>query len=94
MVTMTERAGELLQQIQEEQGLSEAPRLVNEEGRLALTVSPSNPDDQVLYHEGTPVLRVAAEAAAALDGYMLAAEETPEGARLAIVQETSPNGPA
>jgi hypothetical protein len=93
MVTLTERAGELLQKIQEEQGLPDAPRLVTDDGRLALTISPADSDDQVLYHDGRPVLRVAADAAAALDGYTLAAEETPEGARLAIVQEQSPNGP-
>lgn len=94
MVMMTERAGALLQQIQSENGLSDAPRLIADEGRLALTVSPGDADDEVLYHEGQPVLRIAADAAAALNGCTLAAEETPEGARLTIQQGGSPNGRA
>lgn len=94
MVMMTERAGELLQKILDDQGLPEAPRLIADEGRLALTVSPPDTGDEVLYHEGKPVLRVAADAAAALNGCTLTAEDTPEGARLTILQEGSPNGRA
>ncbi len=92
MVTITERAGALLQQVQQEQGLTEPPRLVREQEQLALTVSPPDPRDDILYHDGQPVLRVAPEAAAALSGCTITTQESDQGAQLAIIQKRSPDG--
>jgi hypothetical protein len=92
MVTMTERAGALLEQIQQEQGLHEPPRIERDADHLALTVSAPSPDDEVLYHGETPVLRIAPEAVAFLAGCTITTQETPEGTQLAIVQGESPNG--
>jgi hypothetical protein len=94
MVSLTERAGALLEQIQEDQGLTEPPRIVREADHLSLTVTPPEPGDDVLYHGETPVLRVAPEAAATLAGCTITTQDTPDGTQLAITRERSPDGTA
>lgn len=92
MVTLSDRAGALLQRIQQEQSLPEPPRLVYEAEQFAITVSPSEPEDEVLYHGDEPVLRVAPEAVDALAGCTITAEETVDGPRFTIVREQPPDG--
>jgi hypothetical protein len=95
MVTMTDRAGELLHRLQEAESLNEPLRLVSDEGTLALTASNPDPADEILYHGDAPVLRVSPDAATALTGCTLATKDTPEGPRLAILrEEESPDGRA
>jgi hypothetical protein len=92
MVTLTERAGVLLHELQEAEGLTEPPRIVPQAGQLTLSRSPAEPQDEILYHEETPVLRLAPEAAAALVGCTITTRETPDGVQLAVVSGQSPNG--
>jgi hypothetical protein len=92
MVTMTDRAAEILQQLQVEQDLPNPPRLVSEHGSIALTSSPPEPDDSVVYHDEVPILRMTPEVESALSGSTITTEETPSGTRLAIVPDMSPDG--
>jgi hypothetical protein len=94
MVTLTERAGALLEQVQSEQGLSAPPRLVQQGASLSLTTSAPDPADDVLYHGEKPVLRVAPDAAAALADCTITTQDTPQGTQLAIVRDRSSDGRA
>jgi hypothetical protein len=75
-----------------EQGLPDPPRLVREQGSIALTISPPEPEDHVLYHDEDPVLRMTPEVESSLSGCTITTEETPSGTRLAIISDMSPNG--
>jgi hypothetical protein len=92
MVMMTDRAAEILQQLQVEQGLPDPPRLVREQDSIALTTTPPEPEDRILYHGEDPVLRMTPEVESALSGCTITTEETPSGTRLAIVSDMSPDG--
>jgi hypothetical protein len=92
MVTMTDHAAEILQRLQMEQGLSDPPRLVREQGNIALTTTPPEPEDHILYRDEVPVLRMTPEVEMALSGATITTEETPSGTRLAIVADMSPDG--
>jgi len=92
MVTLTERAGAVLQQMRAEQGLSEPLRIISQGGQLTLTAAPPDPEDEILYHDETPVLSVPPEAANALAGSTITTEDTPNGTRLAIVPAGSAEG--
>jgi hypothetical protein len=92
MVTMTDRAAEILQRLQVEQGLPNPPRLVNEQGNIALTSTPPEPDDSVVYRDEVPVLCMTPDVESALAGSTITTEETPSGTRLAIVSDMSPDG--
>ncbi len=85
MVAMTETAGELLQQVQTTQGFSSTLRMETDASGLIIGVSEPQPDDEVLFHDGQPVLRLSADAAAALAGCTITTEESPEGTQLAIL---------
>jgi hypothetical protein len=92
MVTMTDRAAEVLQELQREQGLADPPRLVREQGSITLTATPPEPEDHIVYHDETPVLRMTAEVESVLAGATITTEETPSGIRLAIVSGMAPDG--
>jgi len=92
MVTMTDRAAEVLQRLQMEQGLADPPRLVREQDSIALTTTPPEPEDHVLYRGDTPVLRMSSEVEMALAGSTITTEETSTGTRLAIVSSPSLDG--
>ncbi|MGD9895300.1 MAG: hypothetical protein AB7R89_23230 [Dehalococcoidia bacterium] len=92
MVTMTDRAAEILQQLQTEQGLADPPRLVSEQGSIALTTTPPEPEDHILYRGETPILRMTPEVESVLADATITTEETPSGVRLAIVSNMSPDG--
>ncbi len=87
MVVMTEGAGSLLQHIHAEQGLSNTLRLVLEQGEPVVGTSEPASNDAVLFHNGTPVLRLSPDAATALDGCIVGTHDTPEGPALAIISD-------
>ena len=93
MVTVTERAGALLEPVPADQGLTAPPRIVGEADQLTLIVSPES-DDELLDHGATPVLRLAPQVAATLAGCTITTPEPPDGAEFAVMQARSPDGRA
>jgi|GEM_PF-3040790 hypothetical protein len=85
MVAITEPAGALLQRLQIEAALPNPLRIVTADDGFVVGVTPPAADDEVLYYEGTPVLRIAADASAALAGCTIATQDTPEGPVLTIL---------
>ena len=85
MVALTERAGALLQRMQTAQLLPATLRMVVSEGELVVGTSAATPNDEVLFYDGVPVLRLSAEAAAALAGCTVTTRDTDTGPSLAIV---------
>ena len=94
MVTVTERAGALLEPVPADQGLTEPPRIVHEADQLTRTGSPPESDDELLDHGATPVLRLAPAVAATLAGGTITTPEPPAGAEFAVMHERSPDGRA
>jgi Fe-S cluster assembly iron-binding protein IscA len=85
MVTITEGAAALLAHIQTGQETPSTLRVIVEEGELVIGRSEAAQDDEVYFHGGEPVLRLAADAAKALAGCTVDREETTEGPTLAIL---------
>ncbi|HEY4028315.1 MAG TPA: hypothetical protein VGO86_17950 [Candidatus Dormibacteraeota bacterium] len=54
------------------------------DGRLAFTASPPDPNDQVVEDQGHEILRIAEPISRELDGHSLDRVETAEGPRLTI----------
>lgn len=97
MVRLTDDAGSLLRRIQERQTDSGTLRMVNEAGELVLGTSAAAAGDEVLFHQGVPVLSLSAAAAAMLVGYTIGIEQTGEGPTLQVIppdqpSETPPTG--
>lgn len=84
MVTITDTAGSLLQQVQADQE-GRLLRVETDAAGLVIGTSAPRTDDQVLFHDGQPVLRLSPEAATALAGCTIDTQETAEGAQLTIV---------
>jgi hypothetical protein len=85
MATLTERAGALLQCIQTEDPLPHTLRFDIQQEELVLEPSAPASDDEVLYYDALPVLRLSAKVAPAMAGCTLDAQATPEGVAVAIV---------
>ena len=84
MVTITDTAGTLLKQVQA--GQEGRPlRVETDAAGLVIGTSAPRTDDQVLFHDGQPVLRLSPAAAAALAGCTIDTQETDEGEQLTIV---------
>ena len=86
MVRLTPRAGALLQRIPAQGTL----RLVLDAEGPLIGASASAPDDTVLFHEGAPVLRLAADAAQALAGATIATGGTAAPDELVILGPNEP----
>jgi hypothetical protein len=90
MVTLTERAGELLQRIQADEPQPHTLRFDARQDELVLEPSAPALDDEVLYHDDIAVLRVSAQVAPVFDGCTLDAQDTPQGVALAIIPPEEP----
>jgi hypothetical protein len=88
MITLTARAGALLQRLPTPHADSRPLRLMTESGVFAIGTSSPSPDDDVLCHAGAPVLYLSAAAATALAGCTLTTRELPAGPALAIITPT------
>lgn len=91
MVGVTERARQELKRIltvnteESEAGL----RLtVNDQGQLGLAIDMERQGDQVVEHEESKVLLVEKDLADTLQGITIDIEDTPEGARLVVSNES------
>ena len=84
MVVITDTAGTLLQQVQAEQE-GRVLRVETDAAGLVVGTSAPRTDDQVLFHDGRPVLRLSPEAVAALTGCTIDTLDTAEGPQLTIV---------
>jgi hypothetical protein len=91
LVTITNAAGALLQQVQAGQGGPGILRAEADAGDLVIGTSAPQAADEVLFHAGQPVLRLSPAAAAALAGCTIGVRDTAEGPSLAII---GPNGTA
>lgn len=85
MVTITEGAGALLQEMQSARPARGAFRMIVESGELVVGATPAAADDEVLFHAGVPVLRLSTEAAHMLSGCTIGTQDTPQGTTLTIV---------
>jgi hypothetical protein len=90
MVMLTDSAGALLHQMQREQHFPATLRVVAVEDGFVVDASAPAPDDEVLFHEGTPVLRLSAEVARALAGCTLTTQDSGEGPTLVILGPDAP----
>ncbi len=84
MVMISDTAGTLLQQVQAGQE-GRVLRVEIDAAGLVIGTSAPETNDQVLFHDGRPVLRLSPEAAAALAGCTIDTQETAEGSQLTIV---------
>jgi hypothetical protein len=84
LVRLTERAGALLQRMQADGQFRNPLRVVEESDSFIVGMTEPATDDEVLFHEGVPVLRLSAAAAKALTGSTIASRDTATGEDLAI----------
>lgn len=85
MVAISHTAGAMLRQLQTQQPDGGRLRLdVDTTGWLIGASAPQS-DDEVVFHEGEPVLRLSAAASAALTGCTITADTSPEGPRLTVL---------
>jgi hypothetical protein len=84
MVRLTDDAASLLRRIQAGQE-NVALRVVTESGELVIGKSATAADDEVVLHEGSPVLSMSAEAADMLAGSTIGIEQTGGGPVLQII---------
>jgi Fe-S cluster assembly iron-binding protein IscA len=84
MVTVTERAAQLLKEIQEEheESASKVLRLVNRGDGFELTFDERREGDQILQSGDTDVLLVATDVAEFLGDATIDGQDTPSGPRL------------
>ena len=85
MVVITEGAGALLARIQNQQAAAAPLRMAVEAGDFVIGTTAPATDDEVLFHQGEPVLRLSAETAQALAGYTVGVEETNDGPELKLL---------
>lgn len=91
MVRLTDDAGSLLRRIQEGQTNAQTLRMVSEAGDLVLGTSGPAAGDEILFHQGDPVLCLSADAAAMLAGYTIGIEQTGEGPTLQVLPPEEPS---
>lgn len=90
MLTVTNSAASLLQEIQasQEEAGEKVLRLINRSGQFELTFDVRNDDDQVFQSEGKDVLLVAPEVAESLADAVIDTQDTPEGPRLTLSSQS------
>lgn len=92
MITVTEEAKELFRQVEHPEGtvLRLDPVVDEDSGETKIGIAAGEPQggDQVVEHEGTSLLHIAAPVSEALDGSTLDVVETPEGPGIGL---TTPN---
>ncbi len=86
MVTVTERAAQLLKDIQEEheEGTGKVLRLVSEEDGFQLVFDEHREGDQIVQSGDTDVLLVASEVSDVLPGATIDCQDTPAGPRFTL----------
>jgi Fe-S cluster assembly iron-binding protein IscA len=92
MVTVTERAAELLKEIQEghEESASKVLRLVNRGDRFEFAFDERREGDQVVQSADTDVLLVANDVAELLGDATIDSQDTPAGPRFTLSSEREP----
>jgi hypothetical protein len=85
VVTISQDAAELLARIQTGRESASTLRVTVEQDEFVIGGTEPAQDDEICFHEGSPVLRLTAEASKALTGYTVATEVTAEGPTLAIL---------
>lgn len=91
MVLVTERAKEELKRILIEH--TDSPKVClrvshNEQGLLRLSVDEEKPDDETVEHEGVKLLIIEEKLSDLLQGLTIDTQETPEGVKLVVNQES------
>jgi iron-sulfur cluster assembly protein len=93
MITVTEEAKERFLSVEHPEGtvLRLDPVVDQNTGTTQIGMSAGEPlgDDQVVEHDGEPLLHIAAPVSEALDGSTLDAVDTPEGPGIGIVTPES-----
>ena len=85
MLTVTERAAELLGEIQKDRDEPEKTlRLVKQGEQYELSFDEAQEGDQVVTHQEEAVLLIDAELSTALDGITIDRTDTPQGPRLTM----------
>lgn len=99
MITVTEEAKELFQQVEHPEGtvLRLDPVTDQNSGQTQIGIAAGEPkgDDQVIEHEGESLLHIDASVSEALDGSTLDKVDTPEGPGIGInppPEATPPTG--
>lgn len=85
MLTVTERASELLWEIQKHRDEPDKTlRLVKQGEQYELSFGEAQEDDQVVTHQEEAVLLIDGELSTALDGITVDRTDTPQGPRLTM----------
>ena len=94
MVTLTDEAGALLRRVQAAHSSTMTLRMTADANGLVIGTTEPAPRDLVLFYDGLPVLRIAADAAAQLAGCTIATRATPDGDELTILEPGEAATPA
>jgi Fe-S cluster assembly iron-binding protein IscA len=86
MVTVTTEAAEYLKTVIEHQEDERPLRIIFEDNQPALQFDDEQDGDQIVEHDGAPVLLLDETAQGALDGLTMDRVDTPEGPRLTFVR--------
>ena len=90
MLLLTDRAADLLREIQAHQEESEKVlRLVNQGDQFELTFDSPQEEDQIFMSQGTNVLLVAQDVVEILADAVIDAQDTPEGPRLTLSSQAT-----
>jgi Fe-S cluster assembly iron-binding protein IscA len=92
MVTLTERAAELLKEIREEheEGGSKAVRLVNRDDRFEFAFDERREGDQVIQSGDADVLLVGTDVSELLGDATIDCQDTPSGPRFTLTTQGEP----
>jgi len=85
MVRLTDDAANLLRRIQAGHSDADTLRVVTEAGELVVGKSATAAGDEVILHQGLPVLSISAEAAEMLAGSTIGIEQTGGGPILQVI---------
>ena len=85
MVRVTDDAANFFLRMQAEQASAGTLRVVSDEGELVVGRTASMADDEIISHQGSPVLCVSAEAAGLLTGCTIGIEQRDGGPALQIL---------
>jgi Fe-S cluster assembly iron-binding protein IscA len=92
MVTVTERAAQILEEIQEghEESATKVVRLVNREGRFEFAFDERREGDQVIQNGDTDVLLVGTDVSDLLGEATIDCQDTPTGPRFTLSTQGEP----
>jgi Fe-S cluster assembly iron-binding protein IscA len=87
MLNVTERAADMLQQKLIEHGddSAEVLRLQRQDAGIGLAIDREAEGDEVVEHDGRPLLAIDSDLARELDGAKIDLVDTPEGPRLTFI---------